>query len=270
MGGREQRLSAPAKINTYLDILGKQPGGFHELESIFQTVDLCDQLQIRENEAHAETRISYAQGTMDFSALGENDICWRTVNVLRSACADIPGIDIHIEKCIPVGAGLGGASSDAAAILKTLAAWYGVDHEQQQRLALQLGSDVPFFLLGGAAYARGRGELLTPIPLLHSDPVYLILGLPAQSTAAVFAAMSDAERGPRAPCGLAQAQTTVFNRLESVTRRLQPTLDGLFRQADEKGIAIHMSGSGSACFSFDPQVKQLSDVTIITAHMVDR
>ncbi len=261
MSLRQQHLLAPAKINTFLEIIAQRDDGFHELETIFQCIDLADEIDIVETDAHRETRIVYTNAAMSF---GEQDICWRAAELMRQHKDDIPGLEISITKHIPVGAGLGGASSDAAAIIKTLATWYNLEEQQLHDFALRLGSDVPFFLHGGCAYARGRGEVLEALQPIIQDPIYLIIPPQGLETAAVFAALSSAERGPRQAIGADTAQQRFANRLEAASRRLSTELDDLFQQATDKGLEIHMSGSGSACFAFDPLAENLEGVRVLS------
>ena len=149
---------SPAKINWALRITGRRPDGFHDLETVFQTISLHDQL-------------TFAPGsglslTCDDPAIPTDD----TNLVLRAARAvGATDVAIDLRKRIPAGGGLGGGSSNAAATLMEL----GRDHLPE--LALSLGSDVPFFLLGGTAYATGRGEVLTPMAPLAGLPLLLLL-----------------------------------------------------------------------------------------------
>ena len=152
---REGAVRAAAKINTFLEIIGKREDGYHDLETVFQSIDVCDEINITETDAHQQTLVSYVNVELQ---LAQSDICWQAVQLLRQECDDIPGIDIEIKKEIPIGGGLGGASSNAAAILKALANWYHIESPRLAEIALMLGSDVPFFLTGGRAYATGRGD----------------------------------------------------------------------------------------------------------------
>src|SRR6266568_3445478 len=152
------QVLAHAKINWSLRITGRRADGYHDLETLFQTISLHDTLTITPSE-----RLTL---TCDDPTIPVDD----TNLVLRAAkLAAAPPVAIHLEKRIPAGGGLGGGSSDAAATLVALGA-------PSAELALQLGSDVPFFLVGGTAYATGRGEVLTP--LRRAAPIPLLLLLP--------------------------------------------------------------------------------------------
>ena len=163
-------ISAPAKINLTLEVLGKRPDGFHEIRSVMQTVNLCDVLTF--NEADKTTIQCDMAG---WSA--EKNLVSRAVNILRDATGCTRGVAIDITKKIPLMSGLGGDSSDAAAVLKGLnEIWgLGLTLEKQSEIAAQLGSDVTFFLQGGTALATGRGEVITVLPSLPEKWVMLVV-----------------------------------------------------------------------------------------------
>jgi 4-diphosphocytidyl-2-C-methyl-D-erythritol kinase len=149
---------APAKLNLGLQIMGKRSDGFHNLISIFQTIDLYDQL-VFDVATEGQTIL-----TCDDPALscGTDNLVWRAVDVFRHATGIGKGIKIHLEKQIPYGAGLGGGSSDAATVLGVLNRIWNANLslDALQSLGLTLGSDVPFFLKKGTALVKGRGEHL--------------------------------------------------------------------------------------------------------------
>ena len=177
---------APAKLNLFLHILGRRPDGYHELQTCFQFVDLCDEIRI---EVRADGLICRAVEIPGLPA--EADLCIRAAKALQSASGATLGADISLTKKIPVGGGLGGGSSDAATCLIALNHLWGI-HWPQEKLAaigLKLGADVPVFVHGRVAWAEGVGERLTPLypPLAPSEANYLILKPNVfVSTAAVF------------------------------------------------------------------------------------
>jgi 4-diphosphocytidyl-2-C-methyl-D-erythritol kinase len=177
---------APAKLNLFLHILGRRPDGYHELQTCFQFVDLCDEISI---EVRADGLIRRAVEIPNLPA--EADLCIRAARALQEASGATLGADIALAKRIPVGGGLGGGSSDAATCLLALNRLWGI-HWPTERLAalgLKLGADVPVFLQGRVAWAEGVGERLTPLypPLAPSEANYLILKPNVfVSTAAVF------------------------------------------------------------------------------------
>jgi 4-diphosphocytidyl-2-C-methyl-D-erythritol kinase len=177
---------APAKLNLFLHILGRRPDGYHELQTCFQFVDLCDEISI---ETRADGLIRRALEIPGLPA--EADLCIRAARALQSASGATLGADISLTKKIPVGGGLGGGSSDAATCLIALNHLWGI-HWPREKLAaigLKLGADVPVFVHGRVAWAEGVGERLTPLypPLAPAEANYLILKPNVfVSTAAVF------------------------------------------------------------------------------------
>ncbi len=177
---------APAKLNLFLHILGRRPDGYHELQTCFQFLDLCDKISI---EVRSDGLI---RRTIDIAGLpAEADLCIRAAKALQAASGTSLGADIGLEKKIPVGGGLGGGSSDAATCLLALNHVWGL-HWSKEKLAalgLKLGADVPVFVHGRVAWAEGVGERLTPLypPQAPAEPNYLILKPNVHvSTAAVF------------------------------------------------------------------------------------
>src|SRR5687767_3952653 len=153
------QLFAPAKINLSFEIKGRRADGFHEIESLMTPISLADQLTI---DATA------SDGVIDFSCddpslpAGDDNLVVRAVKLFREATSISAGIKIVLEKKIPHGAGLGGGSSDAASTLLGLNEMFaaGLKDDELLKLAAQLGSDVPFFLVRSAAICRGRGEVV--------------------------------------------------------------------------------------------------------------
>jgi len=165
---------APAKLNLFLHVLGRRPDGYHELQTCFQFVDLCDEITI-EPRADGEIR-----RTVEISGIPPHaDLCIRAAQALKLASACPLGADIGVTKRIPVGGGLGGGSSDAATCLVALNHLWGLNwpSERLASLGLGLGADVPVFVHGRAAWAEGVGERLTPLypPLAPPETNYLIL-----------------------------------------------------------------------------------------------
>lgn len=162
-------LKAPAKINLTLEILRKRKDGYHDIKSVLQTIDLCDTLNIQPNKG-----ISFQCDMPGW--LAKNSLLSKVVKLLQKASGSKPGAAISLEKRIPLLSGLGGDSSDAAALLKGLNDFWGLNlsPEKLRELAMRLGSDVPFFLNGGTALAEGRGEIITRLPPLEKLWVLVI------------------------------------------------------------------------------------------------
>jgi 4-diphosphocytidyl-2-C-methyl-D-erythritol kinase len=165
---------APAKLNLFLHILGRRPDGYHELQTCFQFVDLCDEITI---EVRGDGRI---RRLVDIADVAEDaDLCVRAARALQTAAACPLGADISVLKRIPMGGGLGGGSSDAATCLVALNHLWQLHWpvDDLAALGLRLGADVPVFVRGRAAWAEGIGERLTPLygPLAPFEANYLIL-----------------------------------------------------------------------------------------------
>jgi len=177
---------APAKLNLFLHILGKRPDGYHELQTCFQFVDLCDEITL---QVRADGQIRRA---VDIPSVPpEADLCVRAARALKDAAGSTLGADISLLKRIPIGGGLGGGSSDAATCLVALNVLWGINFppEKLAALGLKLGANVPVFVHGRASWAEGVGERLTPLypPRAPDEANYLILKPKVfVSTAAVF------------------------------------------------------------------------------------
>jgi 4-diphosphocytidyl-2-C-methyl-D-erythritol kinase len=162
-------VRAFAKINLTLEVLGRRPDGYHEVCTILQTIDLADRLEVQPAAS--------LQVECDAPALaGEANLVWRAATALAARQGIRPQARIRIHKAIPVGMGLGGGSSDAAAALVALNHLWGLDLPAAElaQVAAGLGADVPFFLWGGTALAQGRGDQVSPLPSLPSLPLLLV------------------------------------------------------------------------------------------------
>ena len=150
-------LKAYAKINLGLRVLRKREDGFHDIETIFHRVNLFDELTVEPSDSAIS--ISCDNQTLP---VDENNLCWKAIELLRTEIGTSQGASVHLKKNIPIGSGLGGGSSDAAAVLTALPSLWKipVDASTLAGIALNIGSDVPFFLHNRSAYAEGRGELL--------------------------------------------------------------------------------------------------------------
>jgi 4-diphosphocytidyl-2-C-methyl-D-erythritol kinase len=180
------RLPAPAKLNLMLRIVGRRPDGYHLLQTVFQFIDRCDWITFRKGgDGHIGLKNPLA-GVPE-----ESDLTVRAARLLRQVGGDgEQGVEIEIEKNLPMGGGLGGGSSDAATTLLGLNKLWGFDLsiDQLAELGLQLGADVPVFIRGYAAWAEGVGENLKPLPDLP-EPWYVVVTPPCHvATGLVFSA----------------------------------------------------------------------------------
>ncbi len=157
------RVTAPAKINLHLEVLGQRSDGFHELAMVMQSIDLADQLDCS-NSADGLIQLSCDQPGL---SCGSDNLVMRAAELLRqrSGFHEL-GAHLHLRKRIPIGAGLAGGSSDGAAALLALNTLWGLGHSQDQLLAMaaELGSDMPFCFAGGSQLCFGRGECLESVP----------------------------------------------------------------------------------------------------------
>jgi 4-diphosphocytidyl-2-C-methyl-D-erythritol kinase len=249
---RALTLSAPAKINPYLEILGRRADGFHELETVFQTLELSDLVTVELND-HADVVVRSDDPAL---ACDHSNLAWRAGDAVRQL-RPASGFAITLKKRIPMAAGLGGGSSDAAAVLRAaqLLLTNPLSAGDIATIAAALGSDVPFFLFGGTAHALGRGERLTPLPDLPPLPVTVCKPVASLSTPLVYGALSSEERGPRQALGPAECRQklaadppSLHNRLTGPARRLEPSVASLLDWLAAQDAPSLLSGSGSACF----------------------
>jgi 4-diphosphocytidyl-2-C-methyl-D-erythritol kinase len=177
------RIRALAKINLDLRVLHKRPDGYHELRTVFQTVSLADTIDIEVSLAR--------RSTVEIDSAIPDNLIVRAANLVLDTVKTKAHIKFQLKKRIPLGGGLGGGSSDAAAVLLVLPALLGksIRFEKMTELAAQLGSDVPFFLLGGTAVGAGRGTELYPLPDIPSFPALLVAPGIHVSTADAYAAL---------------------------------------------------------------------------------
>ena len=234
---------APAKLNLFLHVLGRRTDGYHLLQSVFQFTDLCDELRFNVRNDGVITR---PQGPKDVEA--EHDLVVRAARALQTVTRSALGADIQVHKRIPMGAGLGGGSSDAATTLVALNQLWGtgLTVDALATLGLTLGADVPVFVRGLAAWAEGIGEQLTPVEL--PEPCYAIVVPDAQvATASIFSAPELRRDHPRISLAdyLAGAGE---NDCTAVTCARYPAVAQALRWL-ARAAPAQMSGTGSAVFA---------------------
>jgi 4-diphosphocytidyl-2-C-methyl-D-erythritol kinase len=237
-----QTWPAPAKLNLFLHVVGRRDDGYHLLQTVFQFLDVADELSF---EVTDDSRV--AQATPLPGVPADKDLTVRAARLLQEHAAVRQGVVIRLTKRLPMGGGLGGGSSDAATTLIALNRLWGtnLDREHLARLGLQLGADVPVFVHGRAAWAEGVGERLTPVDL--PEPWYVVL-VPAVhvSTAEVF---GDSQLTRHTPPITIRAFLAGqgHNDLESVVSRRFPevaqALDWLRQFGDAR-----LTGSGGCVF----------------------
>ena len=248
---------APAKINLQLSVGPRRADGYHELASVMQTVDVCDTLTVT---AHTGGGIALTCTDPALST-GEDNLACRAA-VLFFQCTGVPldGVTLHLHKVIPMQAGLGGGSADAAAALRALRRFYAptLPDSELETMAAALGSDVPFCVRGGTALAAGRGEKLSPLPPLPQCWAVLVKPHEAYSTAAMYRRIDDTacydplDATPMVSAitagdlpGVCAAMTNTFEKV------LPPdaATPALCRRLMAQGaMGAMLSGSGSAVF----------------------
>ena len=246
-------VAAPAKVNLFLRILAKEESGYHQLETLYTAVDLCDEIMLHRTERGVSVEVVGPSVGPD-----EENLAYRAADALLEAAGFTTGVHVHLTKNIPVGAGLGGGSSDAGATLRALNTLLGEPFSASELLEIagRLGADVPFFASGaGAALAWGRGERLVPIsiaprlsvllalPSLHiaTGEAYEYLSVPERITAATLAL--DALSRPEILAELA------VNDFEASVFESHPELGKLRQALHETGaLTARLSGSGAALF----------------------
>jgi 4-diphosphocytidyl-2-C-methyl-D-erythritol kinase len=246
---------APAKLNTFLHVVGRRDDGYHLLQSVFMLIDWCDTLHL---ELRQDGQISRSDEGTDL-ALPADDLCVRAARALQAATGTSLGAHIHLHKRIPAQAGMGGGSSDAAACLLALARLWQValPRPTMAELALRLGADVPFFLLGQHAWVEGIGQNLQPVALPKAR--FWVLKPPVGlSTPAIFGSPSlkrDSEAATISRfAALGPEQIFKFGRndLQPAAQTLCPEIDQGLKWLDERGLQGRMTGSGSAVFAHLP------------------
>ena len=251
------RVRSFAKINLALAVLGKRPDGFHEIRTVFQSIDLHDELEFHES---AGLQLE-CESLPDLPA--EQNLAWKAAEALSRHAGSSRGVRILLKKNIPPGAGLGGGSSNAAAALLGLCRLWNLEVPRLEltSLAAGLGSDVPFFLEGGTALGIGRGEEIYPLPPTASAPLIVVYPGVHVSTAEAYRSLN-----------LRLTSREATHKIQSLCGRLSDGLDflaGIFNDfetsilpaypaiLEAKNFLIHrgaaaamLSGSGSSVFGF--------------------
>lgn len=253
--------SAPAKLNLMLHIVGRRPDGYHELQTVFQLIDLCDRIDITVRPDGVIARPQGPDGVPE-----TEDLVVRAALALQKASGTRLGADIHVKKRIPMGGGLGGGSSDAATTLVALnRLWQtGLETARIADIGAKLGADVPVFVHGRSAWAEGVGEKLTPVEI-PGEAWFLVIfpGVPVP-TAAVFQAPELTRNSP--PTTMRGfLETGGRNDCEAVVRSRFPAvaeaLDWLGRQAPAR-----LTGTGSCVFA---KFSRAADAERVAARIPD-
>lgn len=242
------RFPAPGKLNLFLHVVGRRKDGYHLLQTVFRLIDRADQIGLRVRDDGQIGRVNEVAGIA-----AESDLCVRAARALQAHTKCAFGVDIVVEKTLPVGGGVGGGSSDAATTLLALNALWKLDLPKRGllNLAAQIGADVPVFVYGRNAFAEGIGERLQAIDLA---PAWYLVLMPqvAVSTAEIFAA-PELTRNTNAITMSAFSVGQGQNDLEPVVCRRYPEVGRHLAWLRQFGRAA-MTGSGACVFSaFDSE-----------------
>jgi len=261
-------LKAFAKVNLGLEVLRRREDDYHEIETILQTIDLADELSFSPRKEEISIKCQPPLLPSDSS-----NLVYRASHLIKERFKVDKGVHISLNKRIPLGAGLGGGSSDAASTLIGLNIFWRLNlaHIDLFSLAKEIGSDVPFFLTGGTALARGRGELIEPLP--HLPPAFFVLIFPPFSISTEWAYKNlklrltekseyikiirkGIEEG-----NLKKVAQNLYNRLEEVVFANHPILKEIKDGLISAGVlGAVMSGSGSTIFGIVAQREDLSRI----------
>ena len=273
-----QTERANAKINLYLDIVGRRENGYHDLYTVMQTVSLCDLITVDYRpEIHTSIRLQ-ASGN-DKMPLDSRNLAWRAAELFLQTVKRTGVVTITIEKHIPMAAGLAGGSTDAAAVLRALNRLCGspLSVEELCEIGVKLGADVPFCIVGGCAVAEGIGEVLTPTVGLAKDSALVVacMGEGVSTPWAYgeldrlfdgFSQKRTTEKGENLVTSLQNGATNAvigldcYNVFEHVVPQIQPYVDRIKSLMKDNGATVSMmSGSGPSVFGLFETVETASD-----------
>ena len=248
--------NAYAKVNLFLEITGRRADGYHEIDTVMQTVGLHDIVTVGYDPEGNGIALTCNK---KYIPTDSGNIAYRCAELFLKETGLIGGVDIHIEKKIPVAAGLGGGSTDGAAVLKAL---NRLTEKKLSRKALsamgaQLGADIPFCIRGGCARATGIGEIFTDAPTLKGYSGVISIGSHGSSTPAAYKALDEiGYLGTRSALPILAAlesregvEKELFNAFEEVIIPINPEVDEIKKMMLQNGaVASMMSGSGASVF----------------------
>jgi 4-diphosphocytidyl-2-C-methyl-D-erythritol kinase len=256
-----------AKINLHLQVLARRPDGYHELETLFQSIALCDLLSLELSSGRIDLQVTAGE-----APAGEANLAFRAARVFLERYAPDVGVQIELEKRLPIGGGLGGGSSNAATVLLAMQELLGkpVRREELLDLARGLGADVPYFLVGGTALGRGRGDRLTALVDLPERSIFLVTPPVSISTAEIFGRLDLSElRAPRIQIDGSTISEmswslieTGWNDLETTVMRCYPVVRDVYNALVEGGATlVRLSGTGATVFAFFRKPPEISALT---------
>ena len=253
----EIKIKAYAKINLSLDVLGKRSDGYHDLSTVMQTVSLCDDITV----SLRDDNLIKISSDSDKIPCGENDLTYKAAKAFSDATGIEFGADKHVEKNIPVSAGLAGGSADAAAVLRALCILFEKDAmaDEIARASLSVGSDVPFCLHGGCCLAEGRGEILSPCRSLADCHIVIATPDVMVSTKWAFEQIDSNNLSEHPDTNglisaleagnLREVAIRMYNVFDTVSARKYPAIEKIkSKMIDCGALGSIMSGSGPSVF----------------------
>lgn len=275
---RTVRLDAPAKVNLHLEILHREPDGYHQLLSLFQKISLYDHITVTRSAAECFS----VRVVTQLDELGSRSTMHTSARLFCEAAGITDALLIECQKHIPVRAGLGGGSSDAAAVLMALDQLYGhpLDEKRLCELALRVGSDVPFFLSSEAAIVSGRGECIEPVTPRGFEDALILLPPFSSSTPEAYRSLDASREDPdqiRTPLLSSEDLRSVYESPVSRWRLFNSFSDplilreGRYRRIMKEARAcgyefVQISGSGSAIIAISEQGGDRSSLTEALRH----
>jgi 4-diphosphocytidyl-2-C-methyl-D-erythritol kinase len=251
------RIHSFAKVNLALSVLGRRIDGYHDIQTIFQTISLGDEMEFLPSSRFDLICENFSDVPK------EENLVWKAAILLASQFGEMQGVQITLRKNIPSGAGLGGGSSNAAAALLGLRRFWNLEISDDQLFAIasKLGSDVPFFLSGGTALGTGRGEQISALPDPPAENLVVIFPGIHVSTAEAYRSLNlgltskATDHRIQRFCGLVQSKkmyrAEIFNDFEASILTSYPGIEEAKRYLTDRGaIATLLSGSGSSVFGF--------------------
>ena len=259
------RVRAFAKINVSLRVLGVRPDGYHDLRTVFQSIALHDTLTVRRARGPLRLTCDHPECPADHS-----NLVWRAAEAVWAATGqrgEPRGVRIHLAKQIPIQAGLGGGSSDAAAAIRALGRLWKVQAPELRAIGRTLGADIPFFFEGGTVLGLERGDLL--FPLLDAPPSWVVLALPSfgVNTTEAFGWFDQADAAHALP----GREDEFVNDLQAPVQTRHPEIHALVGALKRAGAAhAAMSGSGSAVFGLFRRRREASVAAVIVRRAASR
>lgn len=254
------KARASAKVNLGLKVEAPRNDGYHPLRSLIQSIDWVDEVTVADAEAD-EVVVSN-----DMVPADEDNLAWRAADIVRAVVGSSEPMQVAVHKSIPDGAGLGGGSADAAAALILASRRFGVSFDEVRRLAVDLGADVPFALVGGTAVVTGIGEFVSPEPDAEGFALAVVVPPFRLETPLVYATWDDLD-GPDGPVFPAFALPPALRDYAPLANDLYPAAVAVVAALDDWraeleaswGIPVAMTGSGSALYGYFSTIGEAED-----------